>query len=111
MDRGMPDLPGAGRIKGRRLRGLRGVLDGALVGPDQSSLGKGTLAPLTAGSSVALTAATDRGPAIVAIIGGKPAEQPILFSGPFVMDSAEHLTRAKRDYSSGKMGRLDGVPF
>jgi len=27
------------------------------------------------------------------------------------MDSPEHLTRAKRDYSSGKMGRLDGVPF
>jgi len=87
------------------------VLDGVLVGPDQSPLGKGTLAPLTAGSSVTLTTATDRGPTIVAVIGGKPADQPILFSGPFVMDSAEHLTRAKRDYSSGKMGRLDGVPF
>ena len=87
------------------------MLDGALVGPDQSPLGKGMLAPLTAGSSVTLAAATDRGPTIVAIIGGKPAEPPILFSGPFVMDSAEHLARAKRDYSSGKMGRLDGVPF
>ena len=87
------------------------VLDGALVGPDQSPLGKGILAPLTAGSSVTLTAATDRGPTIVAIIGGRPAEQPILFTGPFVMDSAEHLARAKHDYSSGKMGRLDGVPF
>ena len=86
------------------------VLDGALVGSDQSLLGQGMLAPLTAGSSLTLTAA-GRGSAIVAIIGGMPAEKPILFSGPFVMDTAEHLTRAKRDYSSGKMGRLDGVPF
>ena len=86
------------------------VLDGALVGPDQSLISQGMLAPLTAGPSVTLTAA-DRGPAIVAIIGGKPAEKPFLFSGPFVMDTPEHLTRAKHDYSSGKMGRLDGVPF
>src|SRR6185312_4338077 len=87
------------------------VVDGTLLGSDQSLLGKGMLAPLTAGSSITLSAATDQGPATVAIIGGKPAEQPMLFSGPFVMDTAEHLTRAKRDYSSGKMGRLDGVPF
>ena len=62
-------------------------------------------------SSVTLTAATDPGSTIVAIIGGRPAEQPILFSGPFVMNSGEHLTRAKHDYSSEKVGRLDGVPF
>ena len=86
------------------------VLDGALLGPDQSLLDQGMLAPITAGPSVTLTAA-GREPAIVAIIGGMPAEKPILFSGPFVMDTAERLTRAKRDYSSGKMGRLDGVPF
>jgi len=49
--------------------------------------------------------------AIVALIGGRPAEEPILFSGPFVMDSPEHLARARSDYSAGKMGRLDGVPF
>jgi quercetin 2,3-dioxygenase len=86
------------------------VLDGALMGSDQSSFGQGSLAPLTAGPSISLTAA-NREPATVAIFGGMPAEKPILFSGPFVMDSAEHLTRAKQDYSSGKMGRLDGVPF
>jgi redox-sensitive bicupin YhaK (pirin superfamily) len=86
------------------------VLDGALVGPDQSLLGQGMLAFLAAGPSVILTAA-DRGPAIVAIIGGMPAEKPILFSGPFVMDTSEHLTRAKHDFASGRMGRLDGVPF
>ena len=86
------------------------VLDGALAGAE-SPIQKGMLATLTAGASVTLTAASNFGPAIVAVIGGEPAEQPILFSGPFVMDSPEHLARARRDYSSGKMGRLDGVPF
>jgi len=47
----------------------------------------------------------------VAVIGGAPAMGPILFSGPFVMDSVEHLARAKRDYASDRMGHLDGVPF
>ncbi len=84
------------------------VLEGALPGPN-STIGQGELALLVDGSSVALMAANK--PTIVAVIGGKPAEPPILFSGPFVMDSAEHLTQAKRDYASGKMGCLDGVPF
>ena len=86
------------------------VLEGGLIGPDRSMLGPGTLAPLSAGPSVTLTAA-DRSPAVVALIGGQPAEGPILFSGPFVMHTQEHLARAKHDYASGKMGRLEGVPF
>lgn len=84
------------------------VLDGTLPGPDYP-IRKGGLAKLTDGSSALLAAANE--PTVVAVIGGKPAEHPILFSGPFVMDSAERLAQAKRDYSSGKMGRLDGVPF
>jgi len=89
------------------------VLEGSLKTPGKglggSPLGPGTLAVLGAGPSVDLAA--DRVATTVALIGGQPAETPILFSGPFVMDTPEHLTRAKRDYSSGKMGRLDGVPF
>jgi hypothetical protein len=86
------------------------VLEGGLIGADRSVLGPGALAPLSAGSSVTL-AATGQGPAVVALIGGQPAERPILFSGPFVMDTQEHLARARHDYSSGRMGRLEGVPF
>lgn len=85
------------------------VLDGNVNMPDGTPIGPGTLAVLGAGSSVATTA--DGVAATVALIGGQPAEPPILFSGPFVMDTPEHLTQAKRDYASGKMGRLDGVPF
>jgi redox-sensitive bicupin YhaK (pirin superfamily) len=85
------------------------VLEGGLKVPDGSSLGSGTIAVLGAGPSVSLTA--DNVATTVALIGGQPAETPILFSGPFVMDTPERLTQAKRDYSAGKMGRLDGVPF
>jgi len=89
------------------------VLDGGLKapgkGPGGSPLGPGTLAVLKAGPSVSLAA--DNVATTVALIGGQPAETPILFSGPFVMDTPERLTQAKRDYSAGKMGRLDGVPF
>jgi redox-sensitive bicupin YhaK (pirin superfamily) len=86
------------------------VHEGGVKTPDGSVLGPGTLAVLGAGPSLAATA--DGGSAAtVALLGGQPAETPILFSGPFVMDTPEHLTQARRDYSSGKMGRLDGVPF
>ena len=30
---------------------------------------------------------------------------------PFVMDTPENAQRAQQDFLSGKMGRLDGVPF
>lgn len=85
------------------------VLNGHLVTQAGGRLGAGSLALLTPGDEIALTVSDLA--ADVAILGGDPAERPILFSGPFVMDSAEHLTRAREDYLAGKMGRLNGVPF
>jgi len=69
-----------------------------------------TIEALGPGEQVSVTATRD-GPASVALLGGEPAEGPILFSGPFVMDTPERLAQAKHDFASGKMGRLDGVPF
>ena len=86
------------------------VLSGGLRG-SKTDFGTGTIVMFDTGSSVLLTAADGAEPTIVAVIGGEPAVRPILFSGPFVMDSREHLIRANRDYYSGKMGQLDGVPF
>ena len=84
------------------------VLDGGLIGP-AGSIGPGSFALLTSGDTLPLKAG---GQGVeLAVLGGTPAEGQILFSGPFVMDSAENLLRAKQDYLSGKMGRLDGVPF
>ena len=42
----------------------------------------------------------------LAILGGERAEGPILFDGPFVMDTPERLQQAYSDYRSGKMGTL-----
>ena len=86
------------------------VLEGTLEAGDSTPLVAGELAVLTQGSTVVLAAADDR-PATVAVIGGQPAEGPILFAGPFVMDTPERLVRAREDYLAGRMGRLEGVPF
>ncbi|MDE2580028.1 MAG: pirin family protein [Rhodospirillales bacterium] len=85
------------------------VIAGELAGGAGAALPAGSLAVLSAGDAVGL-AASGQGAAL-AIIGGAPAARPILFGGPFVMDSVENLERAKRDFLAGKMGRLEGVPF
>jgi redox-sensitive bicupin YhaK (pirin superfamily) len=86
------------------------VLDGQLDAGAGAAIDSSVLSVLSPGDRVTLTAMGDQ-PADVAILGGAPAEGPILFSGPFVMDTPEHMAQTKRDYASGKMGRLDGVPF
>jgi redox-sensitive bicupin YhaK (pirin superfamily) len=86
------------------------VLEGAVISEAISPVSAGELAVLTSGSHLVLTAAKGQ-PATVALIGGQPAQGPILFSGPFVMDTPERLLQAKRDYLAGKMGQLEGVPF
>jgi quercetin 2,3-dioxygenase len=86
------------------------VLEGALESETSSPVVAGELAVLTPGSGVVLAAVGDR-PAAVAVIGRQPAEGPILFAGPFVMDTPERLVRARQDFLAGRMGRLEGVPF
>jgi quercetin 2,3-dioxygenase len=81
------------------------AVEGALA--DGTSAGE--LAVLTAGGRVALGAAGR--PVTVALLGGQAAEGPILFAGPFVMDTPERLVQAREDYFAGRMGRLEGVPF
>lgn len=86
------------------------VLNGHLEGEAGALLGTGALAVFTPGSQITLTATPDQ-PVDVALLGGAPVEGAILFGGPFVMDTPERLAQAKRDFASGAMGRLEGVPF
>ena len=67
----------------------------------------GALAIFRAGTEIRLAADTV---ADAVLLGGAPAEGEILFAGPFVMDTPERLLQARRDFASGRMGRLDGVP-
>ena len=42
----------------------------------------------------------------VLLLGGAPAEGPLVFHGPFVMNSVEQVRQAERAYHTGKMGTL-----
>lgn len=42
----------------------------------------------------------------VMVLGGTPAEGPLVFHGPFVMNSVEQVRYAERAYMSGNMGSL-----
>lgn len=86
------------------------VLAGELEPDGSAPIGPGAIAVLTSGDRVTLRAA-ENGSLDLVLLGGAPAEGPILFSGPFVMDTPERLAQAKRDFSAGRMGTLDGVPF
>lgn len=85
------------------------VMDGQ-VNSGGAILDPGKLALLTLGENINITA-TGSEPSDVILLGGTPVKGAILFSGPFVMDTQERLAQAKRDFVSGKMGTLDGVPF
>jgi redox-sensitive bicupin YhaK (pirin superfamily) len=87
------------------------VLDGFIEGGEGVIVGPGSLALLTPGDGSVRITATEQQPLDVALLGGAPVEGPILFSGPFVMDTPERLDQARRSCGSGKMGTLDGIPF
>ena len=45
----------------------------------------------------------------VMILGGAPAEGPLVFHGPFVMNSIEQVRAAEKAYLSGQMGQLEAA--
>lgn len=47
---------------------------------------------------------------IALLLGGEPIDEPIVGSGPFVMNTAEEIRQAKIDYLSGKMGKIAPIP-
>ena len=67
--------------------------------------------PLPADASAPDTLVEFTEPGEYILLGGEPAEEPLLFGGPFVMDTPDNLQRAQRDFQNGIMGTLDGVPF
>jgi len=40
------------------------------------------------------------------LLSGKPIDEPIIGSGPFVMNTAEEIRQAMMDYQSGRMGHI-----
>jgi quercetin 2,3-dioxygenase len=52
---------------------------------------------------------TGDAPLEVMLLGGAPAEGPLVFHGPFVMNSVEQVRAAEKAYHSGRMGELQEV--
>lgn len=74
------------------------------------TLATGTLAFLNEGDHVSISAQGTE-TAELAILGGDPVQGDVIFSGPFVMDTPARIAQAKRDFASGRMGQMEGVPF
>ena len=56
-----------------------------------------------AGQSICIDCAQT---ATVLLLSGEPIDEPIVGSGPFVMNTVQEISQAMADYQSGKMGRL-----
>ncbi|HLG70668.1 MAG TPA: pirin family protein [Chloroflexota bacterium] len=87
------------------------VLSGSgTVGPDQRPLREGQLAVFGPGSALTLRAAEgqdSRSPNFeVLLLGGAPIRQPVVFYGPFVMNTKEEIVQAVHDYQAGRMGTI-----
>lgn len=77
------------------------VYEGALqIGSDSYSIKAGNLARLSlTGELVIETDADTR----LLVISGKPIGEPIVQRGPFVMNTADEIHKAIRDYTDGKL--------
>jgi quercetin 2,3-dioxygenase len=83
------------------------VIEGRATVGEETAAATGELAVLegTPGSLRVrnLTAA----PLEVMVLGGAPAEGPLVFHGPFVMNSVDQVRAADIAYRTGRMGQLD----
>lgn len=82
------------------------VDDGSVsVGPDSSttSVSEGSLALLGPGRRLRLRAPVER--SVVLVAAGKPIGEPIVQSGPFVMNTDAEIQQAYADYRAGTLDR------
>lgn len=80
------------------------VAAGSLKLANGQNLSADAIALLGDGEQVVLQAG--EAGATVALIGGEAVRDPLIFDGPFVMDTPERIAQAYADYRTGKMGHL-----
>lgn len=87
------------------------VLSGAgSVGVEGRPLREGQLAVFGPGDAVQVQAdrqQDSRSPSLeILLLGGKPIQEPVIFYGPFVMNTHEEIVQAIADYRAGRMGQI-----
>ena len=99
-----------GRLPAGMEAGVYVMAGDVAVGDDASVLRVGQLGILTENSTAEPQPITLRNDgtslAHVMLLGGAPAEGPLLFHGPFVMNSVEQIRAAEKAYMTGRMGTL-----
>ncbi len=73
----------------------------------EQTLDIGKLAVFANGDGAIRIENTGSSPLEVLVLAGAPAEGPLVFHGPFVMNSVEQVRAADIAYRTGRMGRLD----
>ncbi len=67
---------------------------------DEQTITRGQMAVLTAGKSLKVTAQQD---SQMILVSGRPLNEPVERSGPFVMNTREQLQQAYADYQTGRL--------
>jgi len=80
------------------------------VGAERAPIREGQLAVLGPGDVVTVRAdpgQDPRHPSLeLLLLGGRPIREPVVFYGPFVMNTREEIVQAIADYRSGRMGSI-----
>ena len=71
----------------------------------------GSFIALTAVSQLTLLKTQAEAAAQCLLLGGAPAERPLVYAGSFVFSSQHKADAATRAFYAGDMGCMDGVPF
>lgn len=87
------------------------VLSGSgSAGPAGTPIHEGQLAIFGDGDVLTLDAASrqdSRSPNLeVLVLGGAPIREPVVFHGPFVMNTRDEIYQAVQDYHAGRMGQI-----
>ncbi len=83
------------------------VIGGSAEVGAETRLSTGELATLAAGEGGLRVRSMGTAPLDVMVLGGAPAEGPLVFHGPFVMNSVDQVRAAEIAYRTGRMGDLD----
>ncbi|HEV8114066.1 MAG TPA: pirin family protein [Planctomycetota bacterium] len=80
------------------------VLEGEVSVEGSAPVGEASMALLSTEGTGVSVAATK--PAKVLVLSGEPLGEPVVSSGPFVMNTGAEIYQAIKDYQSGRMGHL-----